>query len=125
LINNNSSERDVWWKELRKEIENNAQSVGCTLILGYKEQLEVFDNIMIMSVTGTAIKIKTKSMNLNQAAFDKQEITNKTLNRLNSTQLESYVFNNDFTNLINEDKKNLQSLVTKRNHSMDLAHQKK
>jgi hypothetical protein len=58
LINNSSSERDVWWEELRKEIEKNAQSVGCSLIIGYRETIEVFDNIMIMSVTGTATKIK-------------------------------------------------------------------
>lgn len=60
---------------MRKEIEQNALSVGCSLIIGYRETIEVFDNIMIMSATGTATKIKQKSgMNLNQIAGDRIDV---------------------------------------------------
>jgi hypothetical protein len=58
LINDKNTERDTWWEELRKEIEKNALSVNCTHIVGYRETLQVYDDIMIMSVSGTAIKVK-------------------------------------------------------------------
>jgi len=66
LIVANIKERDVWWEELRKEIEKNAFSLNCTHILGYKESVEIFDDIMILSVSGTAIKVKNRSSQIKQ-----------------------------------------------------------
>jgi len=60
LINDRNTERDTWWEELRKEIEKNALSVDCTHIVGYRETLQVYDDIMIMSVSGTAIKVRQR-----------------------------------------------------------------
>ena len=65
LIVANITERDVWWEELRKEIEKNALSLDCTHILGYRESVEIFEDIMILSVSGTAVKIKNRSHQLN------------------------------------------------------------
>ena len=57
------------------------------MIIGYRETIEVFENIMIMSATGTATKIKQKSsMNINQIANDRLEAS-KIGNRFNSTNI--------------------------------------
>jgi hypothetical protein len=61
LLVSNTTERDVWWEELRKEIEKNALSLDCTHILGYRESVEIFEDIMILSASGTAVKIKNRS----------------------------------------------------------------
>lgn len=58
LIDEKTAERDIWWERLRKEIVKNAISVNCTHILGYRETIHVYDSIMIMSVFGTAIKVR-------------------------------------------------------------------
>lgn len=53
-----TTERDSWWQELRKEIVQNVQAVNCTHVLGYRELLTVCDSVMILSASGTAIKVK-------------------------------------------------------------------
>jgi hypothetical protein len=58
VINEKTTERDIWWKRLRNEIEKNAASLNCNYIIGYREIIHVFESIMIMSVSGTAVKIK-------------------------------------------------------------------
>ena len=60
LINEKTTERDAWWQELRKEMDKNAESLNCNYIIGYKESVEVFDTVMILSASGTAIKVKQK-----------------------------------------------------------------
>lgn len=63
LIDQNLStiERDTWWQELRKEIEQNALVLGCTHILGYRETMHIYEDIMIMNVYGSAIKVKKRT----------------------------------------------------------------
>ena len=57
------------------------------MIIGYRETIEVFENIMIMSATGTATKIKQKSsMIINQITNDRLEAS-KIGNRFNSTNI--------------------------------------
>ena len=41
-------------------METNAKSIGCTHILGYRESVIVKESIMILSATGTAIKVETR-----------------------------------------------------------------
>lgn len=58
IVRVKTTERDSWWQELRKEIEKNVQAVNCTHVLGYRELLTVCDSVMILSASGTAIKVK-------------------------------------------------------------------
>lgn len=57
----NTTERDTWWHELRKEIELNALCLGCTHILGYRETMHIFEDIMVMNVYGSALKLKART----------------------------------------------------------------
>lgn len=41
-------------------MDKNAESMNCNYIIGYKESAEVFDTVMILSASGTAIKVKQK-----------------------------------------------------------------
>ncbi|KAL9647033.1 hypothetical protein ABK040_016508 [Willaertia magna] len=49
-------ERDSWWNELRTEIRENAKTLGCTHVIGYSEQIEIFTkgNVCILQAQGTA-----------------------------------------------------------------------
>ena len=60
LIKDNLADRDTWWNEIREEIKKNALSVYCNYILGYRETISVYDDVMILSATGTAIKIRPR-----------------------------------------------------------------
>lgn len=42
LISQKTTERDSWWAELRHEIAKNAMALGCTHIMGYREQVTIF-----------------------------------------------------------------------------------
>jgi len=56
-----TTDRDTWWQELRKEIEQNALCIGCTHILGYREMMHIYEDIMIMNVYGSALKVKART----------------------------------------------------------------
>ena len=65
LINLKTTERDNWWTELRKEIEKNANYLDCNHILGYRETIHIHEDLLIMSATGTAVKVVAKKVNNN------------------------------------------------------------
>ena len=52
--------RDSWFIELRMEIRGHAKSLGCNVVLGYNENVNVNDDITILSATGTAVIIKLR-----------------------------------------------------------------
>ena len=58
LISQKTTERDSWWAELRHEITKNALSLNCTHILGYREVVSLYEDVMVLNVFGTAVKIK-------------------------------------------------------------------
>lgn len=60
LLSIKTTERDSWWSELREEIMKNALSLNCTHILGYREIASIYEDVIIMHVFGTAVKIKEK-----------------------------------------------------------------
>eukprot|EP00467_Chlorarachnion_reptans_P021975 CAMPEP_0114489534 /NCGR_PEP_ID=MMETSP0109-20121206/1942_1 /TAXON_ID=29199 /ORGANISM="Chlorarachnion reptans, Strain CCCM449" /LENGTH=1094 /DNA_ID=CAMNT_0001666055 /DNA_START=35 /DNA_END=3320 /DNA_ORIENTATION=+ len=53
--------RDEWWAEVRDEIRSHAQSLQCTHILGYRERTTIYDDICVLSASGTAVKILSSS----------------------------------------------------------------
>ena len=58
LISLKTTERDSWWVELREEITKHALSMNCTHIIGYREVVSIYEDVMMLNVFGTAVKIK-------------------------------------------------------------------
>ncbi|RWS03486.1 hypothetical protein B4U79_05423 [Dinothrombium tinctorium] len=52
--------RDTWWMELRKEIRSHCRSLGCNAVLGYSENTNICDEVVILSAIGTAVTLTTE-----------------------------------------------------------------
>ncbi len=50
--------RDYWWSELRSEVRGHAQALACTHVVGYSECATIYDDVCIMSATGTAVTLR-------------------------------------------------------------------
>lgn len=62
IINDEESEtRDIWWTEIRKEINSHAKALNCNCIIGYRETSKVIDDICVLSAFGTAAIMRTDS----------------------------------------------------------------
>ncbi|CAA9986770.1 conserved Plasmodium protein, unknown function [Plasmodium knowlesi strain H] len=49
--------RDEWLLEIRDEIKSNATFLSCNVILGYKEDTYIFNDVIILFCYGTAISV--------------------------------------------------------------------
>ncbi|XP_068082905.1 C2 domain-containing protein 5 [Anabrus simplex] len=49
--------RDAWWTELRMEVRSHARALGCNVVLGYKENTSICDDVCVLSASGTAAVI--------------------------------------------------------------------
>lgn len=62
IINDEESEtRDIWWTEIRKEINSHAKAVNCNTIIGYRETSKVLGDVCVLSAYGTAAVMKIDS----------------------------------------------------------------
>ena len=50
-------ERDAWWNELREELKSNARTFGCNAVISYEEDTFYYEDIVLLSVTGTAVVV--------------------------------------------------------------------
>ena len=50
--------RDGWWSELRDEIRSHARTLCCWHVVGYSESSTIYDDVCILSVTGTAATVR-------------------------------------------------------------------
>lgn len=64
LISQKTTERDSWWGELRHEITKNAMQLSCTHILGYREIVSIYEDVMVLNIIGTAVKISDKKIRM-------------------------------------------------------------
>ncbi|GAB5353601.1 hypothetical protein AAMO2058_000049200 [Amorphochlora amoebiformis] len=55
--------RDEWWDEIRAEMRTHGASLQCSHILGYKERAIVFEDVCVLSASGTAIRILAGNLN--------------------------------------------------------------
>ncbi|XP_022241203.1 C2 domain-containing protein 5-like, partial [Limulus polyphemus] len=55
--------RDAWWTELRKEVRSHTRALGCNIVLGYCESAEIYDEVCILSASGTAAVLNTNMSN--------------------------------------------------------------
>jgi hypothetical protein len=58
LLTIKTNDRDTWWSELRDEITKDTLLLNCTHILGYREHAIIYEDVIVLSITGTAVKIK-------------------------------------------------------------------
>lgn len=72
-----SEARDVWWTEIRTEIRAHAASMGCNAVVGYKETTSIFDEICLLSATGTAAIV-----NVTRIRDPQQVVLTKSLDRV-------------------------------------------
>lgn len=52
-----NGEIDSWWCAVREEMRQHAIALNCNTIVGYKEMLDVSDDLIIISAIGTAVDI--------------------------------------------------------------------
>ncbi|XP_063980326.1 uncharacterized protein LOC135164172 isoform X2 [Diachasmimorpha longicaudata] len=65
--------RDAWWKEIRMEVRSHARALGCNVVLGYKEEISICDDVCVLNASGTAAVI-----NLLNTSQDQELVLNKT-----------------------------------------------
>ena len=50
--------RDEWWTELREEVRSHARALHCNYVVGYREMCVVYDDVCVLSATGTAAVLR-------------------------------------------------------------------
>ncbi|XP_035703708.1 C2 domain-containing protein 5 isoform X4 [Folsomia candida] len=51
--------RDGWWNEIRIEMRSHCRAFGCNVLLDYEEKTTMWDEVAILSASGTAAIIST------------------------------------------------------------------
>lgn len=49
-------EREKWWIEIRNEIRSHMKSLSCHAVIGYTETKSIYEDVCVLSATGTAAK---------------------------------------------------------------------
>eukprot|EP00090_Calanus_glacialis_P002820 TRINITY_DN12088_c0_g1_i1.p1 TRINITY_DN12088_c0_g1~~TRINITY_DN12088_c0_g1_i1.p1 ORF type:complete len:1008 (-),score=354.04 TRINITY_DN12088_c0_g1_i1:52-3075(-) len=49
-----SDAREAWWVEIRQEVRSHAKALGCNMIVGYQEKTVIWDDVLILTSSGTA-----------------------------------------------------------------------
>ncbi|XP_050580913.1 uncharacterized protein LOC126917734 isoform X2 [Bombus affinis] len=53
--------RDAWWKEVRMEVRSHARALACNVVIGYKEETSICDDVCVLNAYGTAAVINLHS----------------------------------------------------------------
>ncbi|XP_031850241.2 C2 domain-containing protein 5 isoform X2 [Nomia melanderi] len=53
--------RDSWWKEIRMEIRSHARALACNVVIGYREETSICDDVCVLNAYGTAAIINLHS----------------------------------------------------------------
>ncbi|GET86926.1 hypothetical protein, conserved [Leishmania tarentolae] len=59
-----SQERDAWWMELREELRANARAFHCNTVLGYEEETQYHEDVVLLSLYGTAVMLDMSAASL-------------------------------------------------------------
>ncbi|PJF17466.1 hypothetical protein PSACC_02716 [Paramicrosporidium saccamoebae] len=63
--------RDRWLSELRDEIRLHARNLGCNIVLGYRENISIHEDLYILAAEGTACRIRGREMRRHQLRDDR------------------------------------------------------
>ena len=54
-LEDNRTQRENWWQEIRQEIRSHARCLGCNIVVGYTEETSIWDDLVVLSASGTAV----------------------------------------------------------------------
>ncbi|TPP50104.1 C2 domain family protein [Leishmania donovani] len=77
-----SQERDAWWMELREELRANARAFHCNTVLGYEEETQYHEDVVLLSLYGTAVMLNMSAASLRAGpehlfSWQKQRVASK------------------------------------------------
>ncbi|KAG7189108.1 hypothetical protein KM043_008683 [Ampulex compressa] len=75
--------RDSWWTEIRMEVRSHARALACNVVIGYKEETSICDDVCVLNASGTAAVI-----NLHNPTQDQDTVL---LSRLQQTSIASTI----------------------------------
>ncbi|CAI4225623.1 unnamed protein product [Auanema sp. JU1783] len=85
------SVRKSWWCEMRSELNQQALSLGCNAVVGYTEQLQVFNGLALLICSGTAINIDYMQSTKLNLDFYQGEDSMVELDPRSLSQLEQFI----------------------------------
>ena len=47
-----SDAREAWWVEIRQEVRSHARALGCNMIVGYRENTVIWEDVLILTASG-------------------------------------------------------------------------
>lgn len=53
--------RDAWWTEIRMEVRSHARALACNVVIGYREETSISDDVCVLNASGTAAVINLHS----------------------------------------------------------------
>lgn len=65
--------RDAWWTEIRMEVRSHARALACNVVIGYREETSISDDVCVLNASGTAAVINLHNIN--------QDLDNSFVNR--------------------------------------------
>lgn len=74
-----SQERDAWWMELREELKANARAFHCNVILGYEEIVMYHEDVVVLSLSGTAVMLNASMLSLRSGPEHLYQLARKRL----------------------------------------------
>ncbi|XP_015108982.1 C2 domain-containing protein 5 isoform X6 [Diachasma alloeum] len=92
--------RDAWWKEIRMEVRSHARALGCNVVLGYKEEISICDDVCVLNASGTAAVI-----NLLNTSQDQEILLNKTQTPSVTNALDNDKEKNSQKNVVTKNEK--------------------
>ncbi|XP_046602005.1 uncharacterized protein LOC107220856 isoform X1 [Neodiprion lecontei] len=78
--------RDAWWTEIRMEVRSHARALACNVVLGYREETSICDDVCVLSAAGTAAVINLQNTSQEPdnpliSRIHQREITTTSLDR--------------------------------------------
>ncbi|XP_012277373.1 uncharacterized protein LOC105698056 isoform X2 [Orussus abietinus] len=58
--------RDAWWTEIRMEVRSHARALACNVVIGYKEETSICDDVCVLNASGTAAVINLHNISQDQ-----------------------------------------------------------
>ncbi|XP_033213483.1 uncharacterized protein LOC117170664 [Belonocnema kinseyi] len=58
--------RDSWWTEIRMEVRSHARALACNVVIGYREETSISDDVCVLSASGTAAVINLQNTGQDQ-----------------------------------------------------------
>ncbi|XP_011149012.1 C2 domain-containing protein 5 isoform X1 [Harpegnathos saltator] len=83
--------RDAWWTEIRMEVRSHARALACNVVIGYKEETSICDDVCVLSAFGTAavINLHNSAQEPDSVALNKLQLNTATAASVDSDREKS------------------------------------